>query len=61
MTRAFVYQIRSLPEIEQIYLLERVAATGARQALPYKPTQDILDVYLLSTLADAYACLDKKI
>jgi hypothetical protein len=26
-----------------------------------KPTQDILDVYLLSTLADAYACLDKKI
>jgi|SRR5882762_887704 len=28
---------------------------------PTKPTQDILDVYLLSTLADAYACLDKKI
>ena len=26
-----------------------------------KPTQDILDAYLLSTLADAYACLDKKI
>jgi hypothetical protein len=35
MTRAFVYQIRSLPETEQTYLLERVAATGDRQALPY--------------------------
>jgi hypothetical protein len=32
MTRAFVYQIRSLPETEQTYLLERVAATGDRQA-----------------------------
>lgn len=35
MTRAFVYQIRSLPETEQTYLLERVAATGDRQTLPY--------------------------
>lgn len=35
MTRAFVYQIRSLPETEQTYVLERVATSGDRQALPY--------------------------
>jgi len=36
MPKAFIYEVRFLVGTENEYLLERVAHTGDRQALPYE-------------------------
>ena len=47
MTKAFIYQVRFLLGTQKEYLLERVAASGDRQGLPYEP-DDVNWMALLS-------------